>query len=283
VKVFISWSGARSRRAAEALKRRLRGMLHVLEPYVSSVDMRSGADWWHELTEGLREAQFAIICLTPENMAGRWLHFEAGACWKALPEQQVCPLLFCGVGIENLEEPLKRFHARVFSEEGVRKLALDLNGKLGPQAIASSDLEESFKLYWPKLLKEAPTADTDLPEGEGEAPQLPDFDQEAVLLEILEAVRLRGEPAPYYTPGDGLGLQRAIALTVSSEGDKHADVNGTLLPGVRARAIEDMVERLASSVEQAGANLPLTRPWVFRGHFGVVSSHLPRHGPAEAN
>jgi hypothetical protein len=42
MKVFISWSGARSRMAAEALKRRLKGMLHVLEPYVSSVDMRSG-------------------------------------------------------------------------------------------------------------------------------------------------------------------------------------------------------------------------------------------------
>jgi hypothetical protein len=219
-------------------------------------------------------------------MEGRWLHFEAGACWKALPERQVCPLLSCGVGIENLEEPLKRFHARVFSEDGMRALVSDLNGMLGPQAIAPSDLDESFKVYLPKLLKEAPTAETEAPEDEGEPPELPAFDQEAVLLKILDAVR-SGQQGPEPVPSWAMAMdgwpspECAITLRMTSI-TQVVRFSSEMRQSFEEEELRKAVGPLAVCVETTAAHL-LPDQWYFEGSFTVAGRGVRAATAAEGS
>ena len=39
----------------------------------------------------LSPASYGIICLTPENLASPWIHFEVGALFKGSGESHVCP------------------------------------------------------------------------------------------------------------------------------------------------------------------------------------------------
>src|SRR5262249_25941930 len=88
MRVFISWSGDRSRLVAEALKEWLPAVIQTLEPWVSSVDIAKGTRSLEEIHLQLRDSEFGIICLTPENLKAEWIHFEAGAIAKALTEKK---------------------------------------------------------------------------------------------------------------------------------------------------------------------------------------------------
>jgi TIR domain len=94
MKIFISWSGDRSRLIAEALRDWLRLVIPRSEPWLSKDDIRKGTRWSTELATILEQAQFGIICLTPDNIDRPWILFEAGALSKALTNAYVCPLLF---------------------------------------------------------------------------------------------------------------------------------------------------------------------------------------------
>ena len=48
----------------------------------------------NQLTKALEGKRFGILCITPENQENPWIHFEAGALWKADEERRVCPLLY---------------------------------------------------------------------------------------------------------------------------------------------------------------------------------------------
>src|ERR1700749_560604 len=67
MKVFISWSGTRSRAVANALHPWLPDVLQQMEPWMSQRDIGAGARWSQELDEQLESTQFGIICVTPEN------------------------------------------------------------------------------------------------------------------------------------------------------------------------------------------------------------------------
>jgi hypothetical protein len=77
--VFISWSGPASLAVAKALKEWLPTVIQAAEPWVSDVDIASGARWSPEVSKQLEAAKFGIICLTPGNMDAPWVLFEAGA------------------------------------------------------------------------------------------------------------------------------------------------------------------------------------------------------------
>ena len=84
MRVFISWSGTKSRLLAEALRDWIPYVLPSAEPWMSATDIVPGARWSIEIASQLDTANVGIICLTPENIDAPWIMFEAGALSKTL-------------------------------------------------------------------------------------------------------------------------------------------------------------------------------------------------------
>ena len=79
MEVFISWSGDRSEKVAEALRDWLPSVIQSVNPFMSASDIEQGSRWLNDLGIHLENAQFGLICLTQENLKAPWLLFEAGA------------------------------------------------------------------------------------------------------------------------------------------------------------------------------------------------------------
>jgi hypothetical protein len=84
-RVFVCWSGARSLEVATRFVEFLRVVLKLGpgEVFVST-HLEKGARWFEEIVRKLESAEVGILCLTAENLASPWLHFEAGALAKGL-------------------------------------------------------------------------------------------------------------------------------------------------------------------------------------------------------
>jgi hypothetical protein len=89
--IFISWSGARSHAAAQALNNWLPQIVNAFTPWLSS-EIRKGSRWREELTNKLSDTTVGIICLTPSNLESPWILFEAGAISKAAEKSYACTL-----------------------------------------------------------------------------------------------------------------------------------------------------------------------------------------------
>ena len=146
MKVFIGWSGSRSKKLAEYLKDWLPNVIQALEPFVSSIDIEMGASWFSTLSEELAECDFAIVCITPENQHKPWLTFEAGAVFKGSDENRVCPLLFDLKG-SNLKPPLGQFQGTECNGDGIQKLLKSINSHL-ESPLGSERLRKAFETYW---------------------------------------------------------------------------------------------------------------------------------------
>lgn len=148
--VFISWSGARSKALAEALRNWLPRVLQAAKPWMSDEDISAGSRWLSEIQANLSETSLGIICVTPENQSSPWLLFEAGALSKALSQARVCPLLL-GLSPSQLTGPLAQFQASGASKDGIERIVTSINKALGADAIAPVHLAEIIDVWWPKL------------------------------------------------------------------------------------------------------------------------------------
>jgi hypothetical protein len=151
VKVFISWSGPRSRAAAGALRRWLQGVFHTIEPWMSEKDIMAGALWLNEIMNGLKDARFAIVCITPENQMAPWLHFEAGAIAKqVIDTNYVCPYLISLNGTQFRDNPLTNFQYKQADKKGTKELVETIN-QLLDKPLEKDILEKTFAYWWPEL------------------------------------------------------------------------------------------------------------------------------------
>src|SRR5262245_15541019 len=85
-KVFLCWSGARSRNFAEAVQKWLPRILGDTLKLSISTQIEKGAEWLEELRKALNDSDCGILCLTPEAIESPWVHFEAGLMVRALSE-----------------------------------------------------------------------------------------------------------------------------------------------------------------------------------------------------
>lgn len=118
MKVFISWSGTRSKALANAIKDWIPDIVQHAEPWVSDKDISAGERWAQKIAGELESSNFGILCITPENLSSEWILFEAGALSKAMQDAKVIPLLF-GLELSELSGPLSQFQALKVDEQGM--------------------------------------------------------------------------------------------------------------------------------------------------------------------
>jgi hypothetical protein len=189
MKIFLSWSGDRSRTLARLMKEWLPDVVSYFEPWVSSEDVEQGARWAAEIGRQLENCDVGVILLTPENVAAPWVLFEAGALAKTVEHSRVCTYLL-GVDPESLSGPLVQFQATRANQQDTFRLLRTLNGLLGERRRTDAQLERAFSQWWPNLQK---ALEHLLASPGVERPRVSDRD---ILLEMLDLARQQARPAP---------------------------------------------------------------------------------------
>lgn len=182
MKVFLSWSGARSRAIAEALREWLPNVIQAVEPWMSAEDVDKGLRWSSEIAVQLEGTRFGIICLTPDNLESPWILFEAGALSKTIDKAFVCPFLF-GLDPSDVKGPLAQFQATKAEKDDTKRLITTINNALGDQALAAQKIETAFEHWW----RDLEWALRSVKEIAGDAK--PERSDREILEEVLELVR----------------------------------------------------------------------------------------------
>jgi hypothetical protein len=179
--IFLSWSGARSKRVAQALQYWLPVVLDDVDPWFSDKDIQAGERWSLEVGQRLETTNFGIICLTRDNLQSPWILFEAGALSKALGEGHVCPYLL-DIELKELTGPLSQFQAKRTEKTSTLELLQSINNK-GSKPIDASRLKQRFEGLWPDFKQELNEIPTD------QEVQSPTRPTDEILEELVQIVR----------------------------------------------------------------------------------------------
>jgi hypothetical protein len=185
MKVFLSWSGQRSKEVANLLNDWLCCVIQASRPWISTRDLDRGSLWFGEINDQLKDTTVGIICLTQENKTRPWILFEAGALAKGLSTSRVCTFLV-DLESKDIEDPLAQFNHTFPTRESVLGLVKTLNSTLAGNGLDNRILEQVFTTYWPQF--EASFAEI-LATTEAQPPSQP-RPKEDVLGEILENTRM---------------------------------------------------------------------------------------------
>ncbi len=258
MKVFLSWSGTKSRLIAETLHEWLPNVIQAVRPWLSASDIDKGARWSSDIALQLEETQFGIICLTPENLDAAWVLFEAGALSKTLEKTYVCPYLFA-VEPAELKGPLVQFQAAKADKEDTRRLIQTMNQALGEGFLLENKIDKAFNVWWPELeakLKSIPDIKEQQP---------PQRAERELLEEILDLVRNQTR--------NSLGISRE--LLEGPQEEIEAEILSLLKQEPKALTIVAIAKRIDATpyaVSRAVDNLR------FKGLLGQgASSTIPRY------
>jgi len=185
MKVFMSWSGDRSREVAKLLDFWIKCVVQASRPWISTSGIDAGSIWFHQINNELQDTTFGIICLTKENKDARWILFEAGALAKGLATSRVCTFLI-DLDTGDIRDPLAQFNHTLPTVESMWKLVTTINASL-PEAsrLDVGILKSVFDTYWPKFKEQFDEILKTYPENT----VVPPREDKDVLAEILEATR----------------------------------------------------------------------------------------------
>lgn len=260
MKVFMSWSGARSKAAAELLYDWTKCVIQASRPWISTRGIGRGAVWFTEINNELRDTTVGIICLTHQNKNSPWILFEAGALAKGLPTTKVCTFLV-DLDPHDIKDPLAQFNHTMPTRDGMMSLTATLNSAL-EFPLDTPTLTAVFEAFWPKFEQDF-------------ARLLEDYPQEAVveartessmLEEILDITRglsqrvrtmedqrrFEGNLAPSQSPQLAAALSAAKAVSLNAKGKNDPSLEGDaiamqslLRSGV---PIEDVIRTFAKKI-----------------------------------
>ena len=248
MKVFLSWSGARSKAVAELLNDWLRCVLQACKPWISSRDVDRGTLWFGEISGQLSDTEIGIVCLTTDNRMKPWILFEAGALAKGLSHSRVCTLLI-DLKPSDVEDPLAQFNHTFPERDSMWALVRTLNGCLQASAMDERILENVFNTYWPQFEREFAkiikiVAPTEEPEKRSE---------QSVLVEILENTRSLGNRVRH--------LEAHIENVRTSVCSPRLEVD-QLAEAIRHQAMNDYQRDRAAVLRDFGIkNSSLSDPW----------------------
>jgi len=162
MKLFLSWSGPKSRPIAEIMK----NWIQFLFP--SGVDIwlstqgnsiKPGSFAVPQIIKGLRQSDYGVFCFTKDNVKSPWMMFEAGAVCKQDSNtseiEGVYTILFEG-DIDDLRgTPLEQLQHTLFNKESMYKFFAAVNTISGQALIdehrLSKNAEDSWDIYYPRI------------------------------------------------------------------------------------------------------------------------------------
>jgi len=149
MKIFISWSGDKSRTFAEKLKPWLEQVLPGTDVWLSSEDIDKGTIWFTEILDELGKCHCGVVCVTEENHLAPWIHFEAGGMIKGLGKSKVATILL-DIEYGQLKQPLNQFNGLRPNRVGAYHLIKSFN-KLSDRPIKEHVVERTFDKFWSEL------------------------------------------------------------------------------------------------------------------------------------
>lgn len=219
MKVFISWSGDRSRAVADLMSVWIKCVLQASEPWISTKHIDRGALWFSEINDKLRDVSVGIVCLTMENKDKPWILFETGALAKGLSGNRICTFL---IDLEpgDLTDPLAQFNHTKPEKSGMWELVKTLNSCMNDRCLDEIVLQRAFEVYWPSFEEDFAEAVSLNP-----AVEVKRRPQNDVLMEILDTTRLLSRrigalesnvDTKHYSPNDlnriSLATSKALSL-----------------------------------------------------------------------
>jgi hypothetical protein len=182
--IFISWSGARSKAIAEALREWLPAVIQAAKPFMSDTDIDKGSRGLNEVIKALEGMRVGIVCLTPENLNEPWILYEAGALSKTIDDKtRLCTYLLGGLQFQDIRQPLGMFQHTKANKEETWKLIRTINSSISDDPVSDSNLKTIFEKMWPEL--EKTIGNMPSPDQVVEAKRSPD----EMMAEILELSR----------------------------------------------------------------------------------------------
>lgn len=142
MKIFISWSGEKSKYYAAALKDLLESCFQSIDIFFSEEDIPKGDNWSKIILEKLSASDYCLICATKESLNSPWINFEAGA--MATNNAKVSAILF-DLKNEELKGPLSLFESTKLEEKDFERLMMNINEI---EKVKSTVLEKSFKIFY---------------------------------------------------------------------------------------------------------------------------------------
>jgi hypothetical protein len=184
MKVFLSWSGDKSRAVALALREWLPLVINALEPFVSAQDIAAGTHWQTEVAGQLEASDFGIVCVTADNQEATWLNFESGALAKAVGSARVVPLAI-DLKVTDVKLPLAQFQAQPGTRTGILAVLTSLNSSC-ERSLSEDRLTRAFDHWWGELEPELSRIARRPASGASASPERSERD---LLEEILATVR----------------------------------------------------------------------------------------------
>ncbi len=152
-KVFISWSGERSKQLALALREWIPTVVDKVDPFVSDIDIEKGTKGLDKLDKELESTKHGILCLTPENLRAPWINYEAGSLAKFTETRRIWTVLF-NVSVSDVQKanvPYAQFqHTQVEDEKDVVKLLASIY-QAAEHDTSANTIKTRVHRGWPDL------------------------------------------------------------------------------------------------------------------------------------
>lgn len=159
LRVFISWSGTRSKLVAVTLATWLPEVIPGIETWFSEKTKGGTVAWFEkELNKELRRADFAVICVLPENWNNPWLSYESGVVLgKIKKETRIFPYVIDKHAKRRaMPDPLHFFWAEMANFNGTLKLVEAISEAARGRPLTKTQLTKLRRVFeekWPDLNK----------------------------------------------------------------------------------------------------------------------------------
>jgi len=152
MKVFLSWSGTKSRLYAEVFNKYISIIIPGIETFMSSEEIDKGMRWGDKIAKELHGTDYGILFVTNDNVSSSWLNFEAGALSKSIDAGRVAPLLIDAKIEELAGTPISQFQASLFDKDELKKLIISIakSGSTTKVEIVS----QYFEKFWADIERE---------------------------------------------------------------------------------------------------------------------------------